>query len=219
LDLGGDMLVEYKLGKHTQIGLYSGITYVSGKHFDGVPEYRHKNNFICETGVRIGWTICTKRKEQNKPLDSEVAKKDSEVVVDSAVLAEFEQLVTLEKKNVPQDKQSNNNQQICFPTIYFSFNRVDIKSSENDKLLEMKDLLEQHPEIMVNITGWCDTRGSEEVNMRISHQRAETVRRWLIRNGISPSRIRIKGGGTDRTEKKASKARRTQTQERKEKDE
>ena len=49
--------------------------------------------------------------------------------------------------------------------------------------------LKENPNMKVTVTGWCDTKGSVAVNKRISRQRAETVKTWLVKNGIEASRI------------------------------
>ena len=60
------------------------------------------------------------------------------------------------------------------------------------------------------VIGWCDTKGSVAVNKRISRQRAETVKTWLVRKGIEASRITAIGNGSDGS-LEAGKARRVET--------
>ena len=54
---GGNVQAGYMLTRNLHIGIYSGITYLTGDAMDGLPEYRHKNNFIWESGLRLGWTF------------------------------------------------------------------------------------------------------------------------------------------------------------------
>ena len=64
----------------------------------------------------------------------------------------------------------------------------------------------------VTVTGWSDTKGSVAVNKRISLQRAETVKTWLVKNGIEANRITATGNGSDDTQD-ADKARRVETKD------
>ena len=52
LGAGGNMEAGYMLTRNLHIGIYSGITYLTGDAMDGLPEYRHKNNFTerCRNG-------------------------------------------------------------------------------------------------------------------------------------------------------------------------
>jgi outer membrane protein OmpA-like peptidoglycan-associated protein len=47
------------------------------------------------------------------------------------------------------------------------------------------------------IAGHTDSRGSRATNMRLSLARAESVRTFLVNNGVSPDRIRALGRGPD----------------------
>lgn len=36
------------------LGIYSGLTRLTGERMDGMPEYQHKNYFLWESGIRLG---------------------------------------------------------------------------------------------------------------------------------------------------------------------
>lgn len=54
---GADLQVGYQLNPLLSIGFYSGLTRLTGKRIDGMPEYQHKNNFVWESGLRLGFNI------------------------------------------------------------------------------------------------------------------------------------------------------------------
>ena len=58
----------------------------------------------------------------------------------------------------------------------------------------LKDL-KAYPEIEVEIRGHTDSVGKYSSNMRLSQKRAESVRQYLIRQGIAPRRMRAVGFG------------------------
>ena len=51
---GADLQVGYQLTPLLNLGIYSGLTRLTGERMDGMPEYQHKNNFLWESGIRLG---------------------------------------------------------------------------------------------------------------------------------------------------------------------
>jgi outer membrane protein OmpA-like peptidoglycan-associated protein len=61
---------------------------------------------------------------------------------------------------------------------------------------EVALLMRDRSEATALVIGYSDTSGSEAANMRISQQRAENVKNWLVtRHGIDPSRITVEARG------------------------
>lgn len=63
---GGNLQAGYGITEHLHIVLYTGLTYLTGKPMDGLPAYRHKNNFVWEGGLRLGWRFGNNGKEVRK---------------------------------------------------------------------------------------------------------------------------------------------------------
>lgn len=83
--------------------------------------------------------------------------------------------------------------------INFATNSAEILESSNALLLEVADVILRNPEIrLLEIQGHTDDRGGAELNLRLSQDRAESVRAWLIRNGVEESRLIAKGYGLTR---------------------
>jgi OOP family OmpA-OmpF porin len=57
------------------------------------------------------------------------------------------------------------------------------------------DLLNDHPELNFSIEGHTDSDGDEAFNLKLSEQRAASVKNKLIELGISPDRLSTKGFG------------------------
>ncbi len=58
--------------------------------------------------------------------------------------------------------------------------------------------LTTYSEIVVEISGHTDNTGSRKTNDRLSQQRADSVRDWLVGQGVAPDRITTKGYGPDK---------------------
>lgn len=63
---GGNLQAGYAITGPLHIVLYTGLTYLTGKPMDGLPAYRHKNNFVWESGLRLGWRFGNNGKEVRK---------------------------------------------------------------------------------------------------------------------------------------------------------
>lgn len=67
LGAGGNVQAGYRITDHLNLGIYTGITYLTGSPLDGMPEHLHQANYIWESGLRLGWFFPTKtRKEASK---------------------------------------------------------------------------------------------------------------------------------------------------------
>ncbi len=53
LGVGGNVQAAYKMTGNLSVGIYSGMTYMTGKAMDGMPEL-HNTNYVWESGVKIG---------------------------------------------------------------------------------------------------------------------------------------------------------------------
>ena len=210
---GADLQVGYQLTSCLKLGIYSGLTRLTGERMDGMPEHLHKNNFVWESGVRLGINLSKKKNKvaetpsvpQQEVLQQEVLQQES---TSSEEVNLKETVDKAETKVVEQDIKES--AKVTFPVIYFTFNSIDIQQNEDTKLNDILKTLKENPNMKVTVTGWSDTKGSVAVNKRISRQRAETVKTWLVKNGIEANRITAIGNGSDDTQD-ADKARRVET--------
>ena len=215
LGYGADLQVGYQLTSCLKLGIYSGLTRLTGERMDGMPEHLHKNNFVWESGVRLGINLSKKKNKvaetpsvpQQEVLQKEVLQQEP---TSSEEVNLKETVDKAETRVAEQDIKES--AKVTFPVIYFTFNSIDIQQNEETKLNDILKTLKENPNMKVTVTGWCDTKGSVTVNKRISRQRAEAVKTWLVKNGIEASRITAIGNGSDDTQD-ADKARRVETKD------
>ena len=210
LGYGASLQAGYQLTSNLNLGIYSGLTRLSGERMDGMPEHLHKNNFVWESGIRLGISFSKKKNkivETPSVPQTEVLHQDT-ILSENVNQKEKETVDKAETKVVEQDIKEP--VKVTFPVIYFSFNRITIRPSEVSKLKSILHILKENPEMKVTVTGWCDTKGSVAVNRRISRQRAQALKTWLVKRGIAASRISVVGKGSDAS-RTAPKARRVET--------
>ena len=212
LGYGADLQVGYQLTSCLKLGIYSGLTRLTGERMDGMPEHLHKNNFVWESGIRLGisFTKAKKRKmmETSTIPQPEVQQQQTTPEENTQQQETAAKVDKAETKVAEQDIAETS--EVKFPVIYFNFNSIAINPDEESKLNEILHILKENPDMKVTVTGWCDTRGSVAVNRRISRQRAETLKVWLVKKGIAASRISAAGKGSDGS-REAQKARRVET--------
>lgn len=219
LGYGADLQVGYQLTSCLKLGIYSGLTRLTGERMDAMPEHLHKNNFVWESGIRLGISFA-KAKKKNMVVETtpiaEPEVRTTEPEAQQQVISPKE--TTLQQETAEKAATRVGEQEVVeqpkatFPIVYFAFNSIGIKQSELSKLNGILRTLKENPNMKVTVTGWCDTKGSVTVNKRISRQRAETVKTWLVKNGIEANRITAIGNGSDDTQD-ADKARRVETKD------
>ena len=79
--------------------------------------------------------------------------------------------------------------------LYFDTGKADIKPESKDQLAEMAKLLQAQPALRVYIVGHTDNQGDAALNLKLSLDRVNEVKKYLISKGINAPRITTEGFG------------------------
>ena len=84
---------------------------------------------------------------------------------------------------------------VLIENIFYDFNKATLRPESKTALDQLVVLLNQNPNVTIELSAHTDCRGSEAYNERLSQQRAESVVAYLIAHGIAADRLTPKGYG------------------------
>jgi OOP family OmpA-OmpF porin len=116
--------------------------------------------------------------------------------IDSLIIAHIPKQIEKEvivEKAAPVEKPVESN--IVLYGINFEFNKSALLPEAYPILGKAKEILKQNPGIKVEVQGYCDSIGGDAYNQKLSERRANTVRDYLIKQGIEDNRITAVGFG------------------------
>jgi outer membrane protein OmpA-like peptidoglycan-associated protein len=79
--------------------------------------------------------------------------------------------------------------------VLFESGRADLRTGTPGNLNKLVFFLNKHPDRSVAIEGYTDSVGSEDYNQALSQRRADSVRSYLVRQGIGSRRLTASGMG------------------------
>lgn len=79
--------------------------------------------------------------------------------------------------------------------ILFDFDSADLRSTAQQNLSDLASSLQDYPNTELLIVGHTDAVGPEEYNQSLSERRANAAAEFLMRQGITPSRVTTLGKG------------------------
>jgi outer membrane protein OmpA-like peptidoglycan-associated protein len=88
-------------------------------------------------------------------------------------------------------------QTVILKGIYFESGKAAVTVGSESTLRSAFNALLASPDVKVLIVGHTDKTGSRTYNKKLSLRRAQTVRSWLVREGISVKRLTVAGKGFD----------------------
>ncbi len=85
---------------------------------------------------------------------------------------------------------------IILKGVTFAIDSAQLVGDSRQVLDEMASIMKRNKDMVVEIRGYTDSHGSEAHNVKLSQQRAEAVREYLIAKGVTPISLTAKGYGS-----------------------
>ena len=232
LGLGGQLGASYAFNDNWKLGLYGGVTALTGKRFDMIPNKAHKTNLIWDAGLKLTYSFGKDRKKEAAALAAAQAAAAAEAARIAAAEAAREKAAREAAEAAAREKAAREAAEQAarekaaaeaaavaeaaryyhgtFENVYFADNSIKL-GPETEKLKEVARILEQYPGTVVALYGYASKTGTAEYNLQITERRVEKVKSYLMELGIDGDRIHpIVGMGVDHNAKWNRDARRVE---------
>lgn len=87
---------------------------------------------------------------------------------------------------------------VLIDNIFYDFDKATLRPESMASLDELVKLLNENPNVTIELSAHCDYKGSAEYNKALSQRRAESVVKYLIEKGIDRERLTPVGYGKDK---------------------
>ena len=103
--------------------------------------------------------------------------------------------VTESEEYVLQFPLANISAPVLIENIFYDFDKATLRPESATALDELVKLLNENPNVTIELSAHTDYKGSDQYNERLSQRRAESVVHYLIEHGIAADRLTPKGYG------------------------
>lgn len=87
---------------------------------------------------------------------------------------------------------------VLIDNIFYDFDKYSLRPESKTALDELVKLLNENPNVTIELSAHCDYKGSAEYNKTLSQRRAEAVVSYLIEHGIAKDRLSPVGYGKEK---------------------
>lgn len=135
-----------------------------------------------------------KVEQQNLTLADEIVELEKELAK-LEVIKKLGYDPSLMDVDISNTKKFKPGDKIILERIYFDFDKDNIRDESVIELSKLYYFMTSNPEMIVEVAGHTDSRGTDEYNIDLSKRRAKSVQKWLDERGIKAKRVVTKGYG------------------------
>ena len=87
---------------------------------------------------------------------------------------------------------------VLIDNIFYDFDKATLRPESQTALDELVRLLNENPNVTIELSSHCDYKGSSVYNKKLAQRRAESVVNYLVEKGIAPDRLSPVGYGKEK---------------------
>ena len=87
---------------------------------------------------------------------------------------------------------------VMIDNIFYDYDKATLRPESKESLDELVTLLNENPNVTIELSAHCDYKGSSQYNIGLAQRRAESVVNYLIEHGIANDRLTPKGYGKEK---------------------
>ena len=87
---------------------------------------------------------------------------------------------------------------VLIENIHYDFDKASLRPESTEALDKLVQLLNENPNVTIELSAHCDYKGSAEYNKRLAQRRAESVVKYLTEHGIAADRLTPVGYGKEK---------------------
>ena len=133
------------------------------------------------------------RQKQEAQLQTQEAEREKHEALQQK--EELRAKLLAQLNQVLQTKDTARGLIVSMPDVLFAFNKYDLKPTARERLAKVSGILLAYPDLKLDVEGHTDSIGSDDYNQKLSEKRADSVRGYLVSEGVGPDHISAVGLG------------------------
>jgi outer membrane protein OmpA-like peptidoglycan-associated protein len=200
--LGGSFSIRYRASRSIDLQLKNTFAYIYNDKFDGIdthPYTRQNYMWVPQLGIvfKLGNTKSSGKIDNLLYYGSNVTKEVPAPVKEEPVVQEQPKQEPVKEEPKPQPVKV---EIPTLPNLYFAFNSSELPTeTQADDLNTIVEAAKKYADYPIVLKGYADRVGTDAYNNRLSQARADAVKAYLVKQGISETRISTEGCGKDTT--------------------
>jgi len=132
--------------------------------------------------------------------DAEQSRLAAQKAEQSAQQAETERVamrtrLSEQLNSVLQTRDTARGLIVSMSDVFFDTGKYSLRSGAREKLAKVAGILVAYPGLNIAVGGYTDNVGADDMNQKLSENRADSVRDYLVQQGVSANSVSAKGFG------------------------
>jgi len=158
-------------------------------------EAKRKTDLEAQRQAELAAAAATKAKAEADALKAKEAAAEAEAERARKAAADLRAQLLEQFNRVLETRDTPRGLVVNMGDVLFDFGKYDLRPEAREKLAKLSGIILAHSGLNLAVEGYTDNVGSDEVNQKLSEQRAESVRGYLIGQGLGDSTVTSRGFG------------------------